>query len=150
MGTLGHKVFVPLVAATPTPSTVSENQPDTSNELLYFDHSGVKATRKRTSDGFVVLKGSQICSKLTKSCTDSTMRNRKKYASKVDENFILTEDILFTSPSSAASYIGGASLSGNASWRSSEGIPLKISMQNNFKPTGEFSVGFFITSILNL
>lgn len=28
--------------------------------------------------------------------------------------------------------------------------PLKISMQNNFKPTGEFSVGFFITSILNL
>lgn len=125
MGTLGHKVFIPLVAATPTPATVSENQTDTSDELLYFDHSGVKATGKRTSDGFVVLKGSQICSKLTKSCPDSTLRNREKYASKVDENFILTEDILFTSPSSAASYIGGVSLSGNASWSNSEGITLK-------------------------
>lgn len=125
MGTLGHKVFVPLVSAIPTPATVSENQTDSSDELLYFNHSGVKDTGKRTSDGFVVLKRSQICSKLTKSCPDSTLRNREKYASKVDENFILTEDILFTRPSSAASYIGRASLSGNASWRNSEGITLK-------------------------
>ncbi len=125
MGTLGHKVFVPLATSTPTPVIAEEDIADTSDELLYFDHSGVKATGKRTSDGFVVLKGSQICSKLTKSCPDSTLRNREKYASKVDENFVLIEDILFTSPSSAASYIGGASLSGNACWCNAEGITLK-------------------------
>ena len=49
----------------------------------------------------------------------------KNIPDKVDENSTLTEDILFTSPSSAASYIGGASLSGNASWRNAEGITLK-------------------------
>ncbi len=125
MGTLGHKVFVPLATSTPTPVIAEEDIADTSDELLYFDHSGVKATGKRTSDGFVVLKGSQICSKLTKSCPDSTLRNREKYASKVDENFVLIEDILFTSPSSAASYIGGASLSGNACWCNAEGTTLK-------------------------
>lgn len=125
MGTLGHKVFVPLATSTPAPIVTEEDIVDTSDELLYFDHSGVKATGKRTSDGFVVLKGSQICSKLTKSCPDPTLRNREKYASKVDENFVLIEDILFTSPSSAASYIGGASLSGNACWCNAEGTTLK-------------------------
>lgn len=125
MGTLGHKVFVPLATSTPAPVVAEEDIADTSDELLYFDHSGVKATGKRTSDGFVVLKGSQICSKLTKSCPDPTLRNREKYASKVDENFVLIEDILFTSPSSAASYIGGASLSGNACWCNAEGTTLK-------------------------
>ncbi len=125
MGTLGHKVFVPLATSTPAPVVAEEDIADTSDELLYFDHSGVKATGKRTSDGFVVLKGSQICSKLTKSCPDPTLRNREKYASKVDENFVLIEDILFTSPSSAASYIGGASLSGNACWCNAQGTTLK-------------------------
>ncbi len=125
MGTLGHKVFVPLATSTPAPIVAEEDIADTSDELLYFDHSGVKATGKRTSDGFVVLKGSQICSKLTKNCPDPTLRNREKYASKVDANFVLIEDILFTSPSSAASYIGGASLSGNACWYNAQGTTLK-------------------------
>ena len=127
MGTLGHKVFIPLVISTPTP-VITENTTaamDNSDELLYFDHSGVKATGKRTSEGFVVLKGSQIAAKLTKSCPEPTLRNREKYAGKVDENFMLTEDILFTSPSAAASYIGGASLSGNATWRNAQGVTLK-------------------------
>ena len=125
MGTLGHKVFVPLATSTPAPVVTEEDMSDTSDELLYFNHSGIKATGNRTSDGFMVLKGSQICSKLTKSCPDPTLRNREKYASKVNENFVLIEDILFTSPSSAASYIGGASLSSNACWCNAEGTTLK-------------------------
>ena len=126
-GTLGHKVFIPLLVTTSAPVAIENaaTVTDTSDELLYFDHSGVKATGKRTSEGFVVLKGSQISAKLTKSCPDPTLRNREKYASKVDENFMLTEDILFTSPSAAASYIGGASLSGNATWRNAQGVTLK-------------------------
>ncbi len=119
------KVFVPLATSAPAPVVTEEVFSDTSDELLYFDHSGVKATGKRTSDGFVVLKGSQICSRLMKSCPDPTLRNREKYTSKVDENYVLIEDILFTSPSSAASYIGGASLSGNACWYNAEGTTLK-------------------------
>lgn len=127
MGTLGHKVFIPLLVTLSAPVAIENaaTVTDTSDELLYFDHSGVKATGKRTSEGFVVLKGSQISAKLTKSCPDPTLRNREKYASKVDENFMLTEDILFTNPSAAASYIGGASLSGNATWRNAQGVTLK-------------------------
>ena len=96
-----------------------------SDDLLYFDHSGVKAMGKRTSEGFGVLKGSQISTKLTKSCPNQALRNREKYAHKVDKNFTLTEDILFTSPSAAACYVGGTSLSGNASWSNAQGVTLK-------------------------
>lgn len=127
MGTLGHKVFVPIiipttVSTTDVPATLTT---DVSDEILYFDHSGVKATGRRTSEGFVVFKGSQIAAKLTKSCPDPTLRNREKYTNKIDANFYLMEDILFTSPSSAASFIGGASLSGNATWCNADGITLK-------------------------
>lgn len=127
MGTLGHKVFVPIiipttVSTTDVPTTLTT---DVSDEILYFDHSGVKATGRRTSEGFVVFKGSQIAAKLTKSCPDPTLRNREKYTDKIDANFYLMEDILFTSPSSAASFIGGASLSGNATWCNADGITLK-------------------------
>ena len=127
MGTLGHKVFIPIiipttVSTTDVPATLTT---DVSDEILYFDHSGVKATGRRTSEGFVVFKGSQIAAKLTKSCPDPTLRNREKYTDKIDANFYLMEDILFTSPSSAASFIGGASLSGNATWCNADGITLK-------------------------
>ena len=123
MGTLGHKVFIPLVETSAT--SADENGTIFTDDLLYCNASGAKATGKRTSEGFVVLKGSQISSNLTKSCPDSTLRNRKKYAKNIDENYILTEDILFSSPSAAASFVGGASLSGNVSWHNSQGISLK-------------------------
>lgn len=55
IGTLGHKLFIPVI--TPAPVITAEDASDTSDELLYFNHSGVKSTGKRTSDGFVVLKG---------------------------------------------------------------------------------------------
>ena len=127
MGTLGHKVFVPIIIPTTVPTTdvPTTSTTDVSDEILYFEHSGVKATGRRTTEGFVVFKGSQIVAKLTKSCPDPTLRNREKYADKIDATFCLMEDILFTSPSSAASFIGGASLSGNATWRNADGITLK-------------------------
>lgn len=123
MGTLGHKIFIPLVETSAT--STDEDGNIVIDDLLYCSASGAKATGKRTSEGFVVLKGSQISSNLTKSCPDSTLRNRKKYAKNIDANYILTEDILFNSPSAAASFVGGASLSGNASWHNSQGITLK-------------------------
>ena len=127
METLGHKVFVPIII----PTTVSNADvpialnSDTSDEILYFDHSGVKATGRRTTEGFVVFKGSQIAAKLTQSCPAPTLRNREKYADKIDANSCLMENILFTIPSSAASFIGGASLSGNATWCNADGTTLK-------------------------
>lgn len=116
MGVLGHKVFE-LIA----PSVESgDDEP-----LLHLEYGKGKATGKRTSDGFVILKGSTINPATTKSCPERAIKDRQKYADKIDENNVLTADLLFSSPSAAAGFIGGASLSGNALWKDAEGKTLK-------------------------
>ena len=56
---------------------------------------------------------------------------RKKYDGKIDINGILTADLLFSSPSSAAGFVGGASLSGNALWKDVEGKTLKALLETD-------------------
>ena len=59
MGTLGHKVFEPLIATKPEPvaNTAVDDEP-----MLYFNRTNLKATGRRTSEGFVVFKGSTVVS----------------------------------------------------------------------------------------
>jgi hypothetical protein len=117
VGTLGHKVFVPLISVEE--STTQDNQE------LFCTRSGVNAVGVRTADGFVVKKGSRIADKLTKSCPDFSIKKREQFQGKIDANYILLEDILFNTPSGAASFVCGASTNGNVEWKTSDGITLK-------------------------
>lgn len=116
MGTLGHKVFEPFAPS----SEVEDAEP-----VLYLEYGKGIASGKRTSDGFVIFKGSAVNPPLTKSCPERTIKDRKKYADKINKNGVLISDILLSSPSSAAGFVGGASLSGNALWKDSNGKTLK-------------------------
>ena len=116
MGALGHKVFEPLAPS----SDSNDDEP-----ILYFGYGKAKATGKRTSDGFVVFNGSTINPLLAKSCPERAVKDRNKYADKIDKNNTITTDILFSSPSAAAAFVGGASLSGNALWKDVDGKSLK-------------------------
>ena len=116
MGTLGHKVFEPFAPSAESADT---------EPVLYMEYGKAKASGKRTSDGFVVLKGSIINPTMTKSCPKRTVKDRKKYENKIDSNGILTADVLLSSPSSAAGFVGGASLSGNAHWKDADGKTLR-------------------------
>ncbi len=117
VGTLGHKVFVPLV---------SENS-DTSTDgpELYCNRSGVQAVGIRTSDGFVIKKGSIISKKCTNSCPEFIIKKRQQYKDQIDDNYKLLEDILFGSPSGASSFACGASANGNIEWKTADGVTLK-------------------------
>lgn len=126
MGTLGHKVFEPIV----THSTAVSNEADgptviADEPLLQFDRPAGKATGHRTSEGFVVLKGSILSTKIQHSCPENARKLRMKYTDKIDVNGILTEDVLLTSPSAAAAFVGGSSLSGNITWKTADGRTLK-------------------------
>ena len=116
MGALGHKIFEPFVSQT----DATDNEP-----IFHLEYKKGKATGKRTSEGFVALKGSVINPTMTKSCPEKTVKDRRKYADKIDKNYTLTADILFSSPSGAAGFIGGASLNGNAMWKDANGKSLK-------------------------
>lgn len=112
MGTLGHKVFEPFVTAT------------TDEEILYATRNNAKASGKRVSDGFVVLKGSSISEHTTKSCPDYVLQARNKNLDKIIDG-VLIEDILFSSPSGAASFVFGGSANGNIEWKNAKGVTLK-------------------------
>lgn len=122
MGTLGHRVFEPVAAVKPAVEVdaVSDDEP-----VLYFNRTNLQATGRRTSEGFVVFKGSTVVAALQKSCPENVVKLRERYKDKIDNNHILTEDLLFTSPSTAAAFVGGSSLSGNELWKTADGIALK-------------------------
>ncbi|MBT1018016.1 GIY-YIG nuclease family protein [Canibacter sp. lx-72] len=122
MGAFGYKLFEPLreklVAQIQEPEFVS-NEP-----VLYLKYSQAQATGQRTAEGFIVFAGSRISLKLNKSVGNGTRKRRERYAEKIDSQGILLADLLFSSPSGAAAFVGGASLSGNAIWKTEGGMSL--------------------------
>lgn len=126
MGTLGHKVFELLVqdvAAASEKTTV--NMPSSPQLTFSYDRKTGTARGRRTSEGFVVLKGSAIARELQQSCPETAKKLREKYATDIDANGILLGDLLFGSPSTAASFVAGSSANGNIMWKTQDGLTLK-------------------------
>lgn len=126
MGTLGHKVFVPY---TENKLANTEGSND-SQEIIYYlkrktRKSGqiIDATCKQTKEGFVVLQGSRIETIDSESVPLKIKDTRKN--SKIDEDGILQEDMLFNSPSYAASFVIGANANGLTEWKTKDGKTLK-------------------------
>ena len=120
MPALGHKVFEPRPS-----KDLSETEDD---DLLYFSRNqgkGGRATGKITDDGFWVLQGSYINPELVSYAQSAAKKAREKYASSIDKNGILQEDVPFGSPSTAASFVSGKSDNGLTAWKNKDGVTLK-------------------------
>ena len=113
---LGRKVFEPVV------NRVSESFIE--DQLFYSKGKKASALAKLTDDGIVVLKGSRLAEKLTRSAPKQVISLREKHAEFINSSFVLTKDIRFTSPSAAAGFVGGASLNGNDYWVTLDGVTL--------------------------
>jgi len=114
IGVLGFKIFEPYINAS------VEN---TNRTTLFYKSASLEAKAQITDEGFVLCKGSKISSVTTKSCPAIALKMREKYSDKIRE-WITTEDILFSSPSSAAAFVGGSSQSGNEMWKTADGTLL--------------------------
>ena len=128
MGTLGHKLFDPVSKPV---TAIPVAQPDEAKETgapLHMERrikgvGKVEADGIQTSEGFVVLQGSHI-SLVDDDTIPMTIKERRKNAP-MDENGILKDDMLFTSPSYAAMFVIGKSANGLTSWRTADGKTLK-------------------------
>ena len=127
MGTLGHKVFEPLIKEKKTDS-VPEQQSD-DEKILFFKKkirkSGLitEAKCKQTEEGFVVLKGSMINTIDSNSIPHGVKKARNNAV--IDNNGILQGNVLFQSPSYAAAFVNGRSTNGLTAWKDKEGKTLK-------------------------
>lgn len=94
---LGVKDFDKL-----TTKLEASNTPTTPIKNYEFVYQGkFKAKSMLTNEGFILLKGSEINPKVSSKVGNSTIKNRQMYADKIDDNFITTDDLKFSSPSGA-------------------------------------------------
>lgn len=123
INTMGFKVFEPLLKES------SSNSHD--EELLYVKGArGANGKGKRNSDGFVVLKGSEIAGNTVASFPKSvnTLRDElieSEVIKLVNEKLVFQTDYLFSSPSASASIILGRSANGLIEWKDADGKILK-------------------------
>lgn len=115
LGALGYPILTPLQGSS------GSAQDTNSAPELYYSARNYNARGRQVPEGFVVFKGSVINNELAPRCPDNISRLREKYKSKIDDNMTLMETLLFTSPSSAAGFVSGYSVSGNAAWKTVDG-----------------------------
>jgi hypothetical protein len=120
MGVLGHKIFEPKA-----PVAAPGSNAGIDDRLYYCRRSGVEANGKPTSDGFVVLADSRVSLTVADYVSKGDKELRKRYASIVDANGVLGEDVVFTSPSAASTFVIGKNSNGLVEWKTEDGKTLK-------------------------
>ena len=117
---LGYKVLEPLVQVNSSKTTIDD-------EMLFITSGSVNATGRVTTEGFVVYEGSILDNKNSVNSLGKGMKDlrHKLIESNKVKNYVTKENILFSSSSSAASFILGYSVSGPQRWRTKDGKSLK-------------------------
>ena len=116
VGTLGYKIFEPLT------KKLTEKQ----ETYCISAARGADARGFQTNEGFVVLKGSRIADSDVPSTPQPIKAKRAALVvDKQVEGFVLTKDILFSSPSLAAAVVMGRSANGLVEWKQKNGSTLK-------------------------
>lgn len=126
IGTLGYRVFVPMT------KKVSQDLTDNHSTYLYLkrktkkSNKVIEATCERTTEGFVVLEGSQVEIKDSPYLPASLKEMRQNLiASRVIQDGVLREKQLFSSPSYAATFLLGMQTNGRTDWKNQDGRTLK-------------------------
>lgn len=117
---LGYKVLEPLVSQKKTGT-------DGDVGVVYsMSTTSSNANGTVTSEGFVVYKGAVVNIKAAPSLPSGIVKLREKHFSEGRvKDGVTTEDILFSSSSTAASYISGFRMSGPKNWKTKDGRTLK-------------------------
>jgi hypothetical protein len=124
INTMGFKVFEPLIK-----QDLVNN--DNEEKLYIKAIRGADAKGKRTSDGFVVFRNSEIATDTVKSYREKGLNKLRdelienKIIVKVEDKLIFKSDYLFSSPSAAAMVIMGRSANGLLEWKDSFGKVLR-------------------------
>ncbi len=122
--TLGYRIFEPLGGSVLTGDQALE-------ELLYIENTkGIKATGRLVSEGFQVIEGSIASATTTPSYQDwaHKVRNELIESGRLVQNgdmMVFKENVIFTSPSTAAAVVLGRSANGLTEWKTKDGKNLK-------------------------
>lgn len=129
IGSLGYRIFDAADEAKPIhqPSAPISAPRTGAEPKLYLseERGNAKGTGRQTAEGFVIFAGAQLNSTMHGSASSLDHWNRRQYRDRIDDNFKLLEDSLFTSPSAAAQFLTGYSSNGRTLWKTLDGTTLK-------------------------
>jgi hypothetical protein len=116
---LGYRAFEPLVQI---PSKIVKS--DDTNDFFYIKGRNFNAKMYRSSEGYVLCKGSVI-NELKKSIPAWAAKKRKEMENdgSLVKNKVM-KDIVFTSPSGASDFVSSYSTSGKQKWKNISGKTL--------------------------
>jgi hypothetical protein len=123
INTLGHKVF--------EEKREIKSPKQQAKETFYIKAArGADAQGEPTSDGFVVFKGSRVADSTVPSITINFKRFREELIEggliiKTNGEYELSEDHIFSSPSTAAVIVMGRNANGLTEWKLKDGTTLK-------------------------
>lgn len=121
VNTLGHKLF----------EEIKDHSDSSNSEVWYINAArGAKAKGIQTQEGFVVLKGSRIASSIVDSFSENLNARREDLiqSNKVqifNDEYVVMDDLLFSSPSLAAAIVMGRSANGLTEWKDRNGRTIK-------------------------
>ncbi|MGL5563064.1 MAG: GIY-YIG nuclease family protein [Tannerellaceae bacterium] len=127
VNTLGYKIFEPYIKKDVAGNNESES-------LLYIKRGdgdrAVNALGRLTSEGFVVLKDSQMAYSTVSSFSNGAKVLREKLIKEgvieeIEGRWLFRKDYLFSSPSTAATILLGRSANGRTEWKDASGKSLK-------------------------
>ncbi len=111
-------------------TSATEKKPTASHLLTCKKGKKIIATGQRSSNGFVVFKGSFATEMETRAVPEVVTKNRAKLIAKqilvlTDGVYEFTKDYEFSSPSLAAAVVRGSSANGLVEWKNKDGQTLK-------------------------
>lgn len=134
LGTLGYPILEPLLKTVREEgaahgATAARDGHESVDDLV-FKVNNLVARGALTDEGFVIKKGSQVAAVNTDSVPIPIVKRKEVYVAEgilvsEGDHYALSEDVLMTSPSSAASLIAGTARSGPQSWKTALGTSLK-------------------------
>lgn len=110
---------------TDTTASTKDDGNNKNGVLLYFTMEKYPATCIWNNDGFLLLKGAKMSVSSSQSCPNAIVKMREEKSTIINDERVLSEDILFASSSSAAKFVAGSSVSGNVCWKNVDGVLLK-------------------------
>lgn len=126
VGTLGYRVFIPMT------TKVDQQARNEVEQYLYLKRKMKKSDQiieakcERTTEGFVVLEGSQV-EMIDSPAIPTSLKELRTELIKANviKGGILQEKQLFSSPSYAAAFVLGMNTNGRMDWKDKDGKTLK-------------------------
>ena len=131
---MGFKFLISSTLKTSKDNEINSLERGAKREIWQIKTPSLIGKMMESDQGYVVLKGSEAKKELSKSCTETYRKLRRKLLEtkillESGSKLIFAEDAIFNSPSAASNMILGRNSNGYTEWLNSEGKTLKEKQQ---------------------